>query len=1429
MKTSWTRNFARRFWGFCAALVIGLALLVQAGRFLLPMANDYRDDIADLLGEQLGVQVAIANIEGQWIGLRPEVKIQGLHLSNKRGEQVLAVESLHTQFDLLLSLFNWRLAWSDFRIDELSVALQQYGDGQIYLRGVLPGNKNEDNDTLSPWELLLLRGRVELAAVNLEFYPLQGEPSTWQLPEVVMENTQSFHRLKAQLNSGDRPLLNFVFEGEGDPRDRETFLASSYLELNHVKISELAEQFRREAWENFPQREQLQDVALTGKLWTVKLPGSFMELRGTLQADGGHLPLPEVAKMDVSGVRSSEGDWQLSLQNIYGKFADFDLPKPVDVSVEFGANTPLAIRSPRIDIGYWYELAETHQWLPDGDLKEVLSSLKPSGHINNLYIRLGNDIAKEFLLQANLEKIAAGAWQGAPAVSGVDGFVETTATRGFVDIDSQDGFSMHYTTVYEEAQRFEKMRGQVQWVLDRDNNSIYVNSGMLSMQQGDTEVRGYMNLFTPWFADTLPSDLTLLIGLRNEKISNYPKYLPTVVPDSLKQFLSEADGEGILRNGAFIYRGGLEAALTESYTTQLALDLEDTALDYMEGWPRLKDVDARLEVDGRFLMATAEQGKSLGLKLSDIAIDLEDNPKAEGDRLNVTANFRGDGQQGLQFLLNSPIASGQAEEFQFWEMPGKLEGRVDLKIPLSLKEIKGSQYNISANLSDAELYIPDVALHFENINAKLKYDIKRGLHGKNLKAELWGQKLLASLSSNAQSSVLDFDTQLAIEPLAQWINEPGLLIAEGKAKVKGQLYLPSTYLNRSVTESKNRLQLQTDMQGIAIDLPEPYGKTAEQSRKTRIHIPINSGKPVGDEVQEQLSLQYALQEPLQEKPALIAGEEATADATKAPVANATASAESIALTIRQHVEGESFALGLNGDVPETRAGQAIISGHLAQLDIEPWLNIVDTYRTARTEYGNLRDDQQGRGQLPKQETLPFTLDIRVDELHLAGFSIPDIELQASQTQQGILLNADSDMVAGSIEYFESNRPVDVRLRYLILPEIEDSEEGSDAEAVVEQLTEEGHSKDWNFSGFPHTQVNIEKLGYGSRDLGNWRFQIQPGEEQGLLIDRIFGELGDIRVSGNLKESEGADETTAIDPGASLNWSAGDISRSELLARIQFKDINTLSQQWQMPSILESESAEFHLVMNWPDSPMDFDSALIAGSLDLDIQKGRFFQSAGAGGNAVLRLLSVLNFDTWVRRLRLDFTDLYKEGMVFDSVHGHIDFQQQELLIQEPIIVKGPTSRLQFAGKIDWEDESLDTSLVATLPVGNNVALATGLLVSWPAAAGVYLASKLFSNQVDKVASVSYSMTGSWADPQMNFERLFDSKAAKDAGEKVAEEAELQHEDTPVPEAATPVEPKQTDPESVVETEAVTEVSTETENTADPAEKQNAAPLEKDPE
>jgi uncharacterized protein YhdP len=50
------------------------------------------------------------------------------------------------------------------------------------------------------------------------------------------------------------------------------------------------------------------------------------------------------------------------------------------------------------------------------------------------------------------------------------------------------------------------------------------------------------------------------------------------------------------------------------------------------------------------------------------------------------------------------------------------------------------------------------------------------------------------------------------------------------------------------------------------------------------------------------------------------------------------------------------------------------------------------------------------------------------------------------------------------------------------------------------------------------------------------------------------------------------------------------------------------------------------------------------------------------------------------------------------------------------------------------------------------------------AAGVYVASKIFENQVDKFASASYAVTGPWTDPQVKLRRVFDDKLPQKGNE-----------------------------------------------------------------
>ena len=59
----------------------------------------------------------------------------------------------------------------------------------------------------------------------------------------------------------------------------------------------------------------------------------------------------------------------------------------------------------------------------------------------------------------------------------------------------------------------------------------------------------------------------------------------------------------------------------------------------------------------------------------------------------------------------------------------------------------------------------------------------------------------------------------------------------------------------------------------------------------------------------------------------------------------------------------------------------------------------------------------------------------------------------------------------------------------------------------------------------------------------------------------------------------------------------------------------------------------------------------------------------------------------------------------------------------------------------------------------------------PAAAGVYVVSKVLKKQVDRLSSAVYTVKGSWDQPDVKFSKLFsnDPKVIKGGGAVVVEE------------------------------------------------------------
>ncbi len=105
--------------------------------------------------------------------------------------------------------------------------------------------------------------------------------------------------------------------------------------------------------------------------------------------------------------------------------------------------------------------------------------------------------------------------------------------------------------------------------------------------------------------------------------------------------------------------------------------------------------------------------------------------------------------------------------------------------------------------------------------------------------------------------------------------------------------------------------------------------------------------------------------------------------------------------------------------------------------------------------------------------------------------------------------------------------------------------------------------------------------------------------------------------------------------------------------------------------------------------------------------------------------------------------------------------------------------MKFSGRSDLRAQTIDADLIVTLPIGSNLPWVAALAGGLPAAAGVYVASRIFEDQLGKFSSAIYKVSGKLDDPAVEFVKVFDTEDGQDDKRGAPAAGE------PVPDAASP--------------------------------------------
>ena len=1298
--------FVRLVWGTTVFAVITLAVCVQLGRSAFPYLDDYKGFFESYLASPLNTTLVVGHISASWDGLRPAITLEQVRISGGPYAGEMYAERLSAEVNLLATFTDWRLALGQLHFDGLRAELRQAEDGTWDVVGLPQSKANNNNFTIDdPLDIFLFGRRLELKNTELAFAFRTGHRAEMVIPSVTLENDEDFHRLKAKISvDDDTDAFYFVLEGEGDPRNNANFTSKGYLHLNRFPLQKVVAATGLNKGLDIKPGLWSEGSRMDTQLWFSGSMQKGVEFGGWAKATGlpfelpGNAEAPSVPQFNFRGQWSKAEGFMAQMSQLGLSWPVASAP-PLDIQVSAGVNRPAELRVRELNVGAWGNVLEALKL--DNPIAHLQQSLKPSGVLRNIGVTLTTPEEGYFTLLADVDEGAVDSWQGAPEIHHATGFVETSAFKGRMVIAPNEGFVMHYPMVYKKPLTFYQAEGEVAWFVDLPNSMVYVTSGLLKLKGESGEGAGYLSLDLPIkHIEGMEPEMTLIVGMRESVARYHDLYIPYIIPDSLYNWLGQSIKDGGLTNGAFIYRGSLLASPLRPRSLQLSMDVHRGELAFDPAWPSITNANAALLVDDFAVKVAINDSELMGNRLHGGLVELVKTPAGKM-ALSITGLASGKTENALALLRHSPVQKVAGDALAQFEAKGNYVGSVELLVPIE-GDWKSGWQEINAKVHNNQFSLPELGLDFDQVNGDIRYHSEQGLSAPNLTARLWRKPVTGILNTQADDQgrilQLGFKGDVEVTALHSWLKQPLFNYLDGTASVNGELTLPFDHPRQGIA-----LNVSSTLKGVAVNFPAPYAKvaTAELPIELEYRLPRNSH-------QSQLRV------------------------TTANGVHSDLRLESSHLL--------ALDIGFN-EPAKAKLGNMRLHGQLDTINVKDWGDFVTGYLDAQ-QASSAKDPLQSRmlSNGSPYKAPVFSMALRAKKALLSEFEVNDVALWARELPDSWYFDVETPLAVANYQRFFTAQPSRVHFDYLHIPAVPKDE------PIPEEPVQNKVSllADIALEHLEPMDVTIDELALGSEGLGHIAFNYRP-EGKGLIAKKIRGTLRGLQSTNG---------TLALYKRGPKEW------ESSFSGTVSANNLGDVLKNFGLPVMITSESATANVSLNWPGYPDQLQLNHLSGTVDLAFKRGRFVQGEEGGDAAGLKLISLLNFDTLVRRLSLDFSDLSAEGLAYDNVSGRLFFEHEKVRIpaEAPLVVDTTSADLQLVGDIDLTHQTIDSQLIATLPIAGNLAVAAALTAGLPAALGVYVVGKLFKRQMDNLASVRYNVTGSWEKPKLEVDRIFEKHA-----------------------------------------------------------------------
>ena len=809
-----------------AIFMIIFAIIFSIFRALTPWVKQYKHDVEKHLSLLLNQPVKINDLETSWYWFQPVLKMNQVTVSDLQHHK-LEFNQLLVGINLFSSLWHWNIQPGVLYVDDVHLIIRQTHN-HWDIEGLGKNNDQElkNSSSLPMMAWLLAQNRIVLKNVSADLCLDNGKHMN--LTGINFSATHSYggHHINVRATLAQK-IPTYISIMADLQLDSSTIKDTS----GHVYIS--IQNFVPSQWQKLIPIGDYRVKHGNGNLeaWLDIDHGHVVAAQSIVQAehvvwlqDGSSTKHAiDHLQANVAWKNNEEG-WQLATDHVQLKLGGVSWPensalfefKKSDHAYHAFVKTVLLQPLLAID-------------LPWPDYVQSLLTMHPEGELSDTQLVFKNDQLVSILTR--FQHLGWQAHDSIPGVKELSGVLYWQPKEGRLDLDGEN------TTIEPKnlpALAFRLFNISLDW--KELSHGLRVSMDRLVLSHPDLLLSAQGVLDNPNQPELRTLNMSGEFYAKNAE--KFLLYIPAnLLKDKLDKWLKHDLKHIEKASGRFVVKGKLDDFPFDKNEGKFAINAHVSGVDLLVNseWPLNKNMEANINVNKREFVADVTRVTLLNEALDHVNLVIPDIGLGQ-EALLLHANIKVLASKIKEYIFASPLRENLAL-LKYADVQNEVGLDLQLDIPLypERDHVAANGFvTFDNNIAKVHGLLHDLTI--DKLSGQLHFNEYRITDG-DLLGSVNGEPL-SMQSQSISTPIPHTDVQLqgttTLNELKTLFNSPLLSLMTGHLKVNGSMTLFDS------NQGTDQIQLDTNLEGVTINLPLPLGKAAGDLTPLNLDLFLNA-------------------------------------------------------------------------------------------------------------------------------------------------------------------------------------------------------------------------------------------------------------------------------------------------------------------------------------------------------------------------------------------------------------------------------------------------------------------------------------------------------------------------------------------------------------------------------------------------------------